>query len=129
MTVGIAAETIKCSIMSTPPDDDWQKMVEYIDDQLDCIRSITYLDLTPEQLAVNVLLTKLPEDFANAIRNGIRIKCQDKGLKDFKFTPNEFRDVLNDTVVTWKTTSPNLIASTAVLRTTCKQNKVGEQDV
>ena len=124
----MAAETIKCSIMSTPPEDDWQSMVEYIDDQLDCIRSITYLDLSPEQLAVNVLLMKLPEDFANAIRNGIRIKRQDKGLKDFKFTPDEFRDVLNDTVVTWKTTSPNLVASTAVLCTTLKQNKVSEHN-
>ena len=90
----MAAETIKCSIMSTPPEDDWQSMIDYVDDQLDCITSIKQLDLSPEQLAINVLLMKLPEDFANAIRNGIRIKRQDKGLQDFKFTPDEFRDVL-----------------------------------
>ena len=71
---------------------------------------------------------KLPEDFANAIRNGIRIKRQDKGLQDFKFSPTDFRDVLNDTVVTWKTTSPNLVASTTVLQTTFNQNKVGDHD-
>ena len=124
----MAAETIKCSIMSTPPEDDWQKMIEYIDDQLDCIRSISFLDLTPEQLAVNVLLMKLPEDFANAIRNGIRIKRKDQGLQDFKFSPTDFRDVLNDTVVTWKATSPNLVASTSVLQTTFNQNKVWDQD-
>ena len=111
----MAAQTIKCSIMSTPPEDDWQSMISNIDDQLDCIIGIKQLDLSPEKLAINVLLMKLPEDFANAIRNGIRIKRQDKDLKDFKSTPDEFRDVLNDTVVTWKTTSPNLVASTAVL--------------
>ena len=124
----MAAETLKCSIMSTPPQDDWQGMIEYVDDQLDCIKSIAQLELTNEQLAVNVLLLKLPEDFANAIRNGIRIKRQDKGLQDYKFTPTEFRDVLNDTVVTWGTTTPHLTNSTTMLQTTIKQEKVEQQN-
>merc|ERR1711895_258728 len=92
-------------------------MVEYIDDQLDRMQtqSIEALDLTYVQLATNVLLMKLPEDFSNAIRNGLRIARKNHGNEDFKFTPEEFRDVMNDTVMAWKTTQPHLVGSTVVL--------------
>lgn len=103
----IAAETIKTSLMSSPPPTgDNKQIIKYMDDQIDCIRSISHLHLSPEQLAINVLLLKLPEEFANAIRNGLRIKRQSTGLLDYKFSVEEFRDVANDTVMTWNTTSP-----------------------
>ena len=82
-----------------PGKKDWGKMVEYIDDQIDRMQSIEALELTNVQLATNVLLMKLPEDFSNAIRNGLRISRKDKGNEDFKFTPQEFREVMNDTVM------------------------------
>ena len=93
-------------------------MVEYIDDQIDRMQSIEALDLTNVQLATNVLLMKLPEDFSNAIRNGLRISRKDKGNEDFKFTPQEFREVMNDTVMSWKTTQPHLVESTIALQAT-----------
>ena len=117
----IAAETIKCSIMSSPSEDGWQELIDYVDDQLDCITSIEQLGMTNAQLAINVLLMKLPEDFANAIRNGIRIQRHNKGLQDYKFTPEEFRDVVNDTVFTWRTTAPHRTVSTTVLQANFKQ--------
>ena len=115
----VAAETIKATIMSTPPEENnWEAMVQYIDDQLDCMRSLDALDLSNTQLATNVLLMKLPEEFSNAIRNGIRIARKGRGNQDYKFTPEEFRDVMNDTVMSWKTTSPHLVKSTTVLHST-----------
>ena len=70
----VAAETVKATIMSTPPEgNNWEKMVEYIDEQMDRMQSLKALDLTNEQLATNVLLMKLPKDFSNAIRNVLRI--------------------------------------------------------
>ena len=90
----------QATIMSSPPEEnDWEKMVEYIDDQLDRMQSLEALNLTNAQLATNVLLMKLPEDFSNAIRNGLRITRKDKGNEDFKSTPQEFREVMNDTVM------------------------------
>ena len=42
----VAAETIKATIMSTPPEEgNWEAMVHYIDDQLDHMRSLKTLDL------------------------------------------------------------------------------------
>ena len=115
----VAAETIKATIMSTPPEEDnWEAMVQYIDDQLDRMRSLDALDLSNIQLATNVLLMKLPEEFSNAIRNGIRIARKGRGNQDYKFSPEEFRDVMNDTVMSWKTTSPHLVNSTSVLHST-----------
>ena len=115
----VAAETVKATIMSNPPEEkDWGKMVQYIDDQIDRMQSIEALDLTNVQLATNVLLMKLPEDFSNAIRNGLRIARKDKGNEDFKFTPEEFREVMNDTVMSWKTTQPHLVESTMALQAT-----------
>ena len=123
----MAAEIIRCSIMSTAPKGELPKMLKYIDQQVNYIRSLEQLDLTPAQLAVNVLLLKLPEDLANGIRNGLRIRRENKGQEDFKFSPKEFMDVLNDTVVTWSTTSPNRASSTSVLQTTVTENKVEKQ--
>ena len=115
----VAAETLKATIMSTPPEENnWETMVHYIDDQLDRMKSLKALELTNDQLATNVLLMKLPEEFSNAIRNGIRIARKGKGKQDYKFTPEEFRDVMNDTVMSWKTTSPHLVGSTTVLHST-----------
>ena len=69
--------------MSTPPEEnDWDKMVEYMDEQLDSMQSLKALELTNEQLATNVLLMKLPKDFSNAIRNGLRIAQIDKETED-----------------------------------------------
>ena len=85
------------------------------------------MDLTNEQLATNVLLMKLPEDFSNAIRNGLRISRKNKGNEDFKFTPEEFRDVMNDTVMVWKITQPHLVGSTSVLNTTIPPTGGGGQ--
>ena len=102
-------------------------MVEYINDQLDRMQSLKALDLTIEQMATNVLLMKLPEDFSNAIRNGLRITRKDKGDQDFKFTPQEFREVMNDTVMSWKTTQPHLVESTMVLQATIPPNTSGQQ--
>ena len=123
----VAAETIKSTIMSSPPEENnWEKMVEYIDDQLDRMKSLTALDLTNEQLATNCLLMKLPEDFSNAIRNGLRISRKNQGNEDFKFTPEEFRDVMNDTVMAWKITQPHLVGSTLLLNTTIPPAKSGQ---
>ena len=120
----VAAETIKATIMAPlPEENDWEKMVEFIDDQLDRMKSLKALDLTNEQLATNVLLMKLPEDFSNAIRNGLRIARKNLGNEDFKFTPEEFRDVMNDTVMAWKTTQPHLVSSTVVLNATIPPRK------
>ena len=124
----VAAETVKATIMSNPPEEkDWGKMVEYIDDQIDRMQSIEALDLTNVQLATNILLMKLPEDYANAIRNGLRISRKDKGNEDFKFTPQEFREVMNDTVMSWKTTQPHLVESTMVLQATIPPKTSGPQ--
>ena len=115
----VAAETIKATMMSPPPEgNNWEAMVHYLDDQLDRMNSLEALELTTAQLATNVLLMKLPEGFSNAIRNGIRIARKGKGDQDYKFTPQEFRNVMNDTVMSWKTTSPHLVSSTAVLHST-----------
>ena len=115
----VVAETVKATITSTPPEEnDWEKMVEYIDEQLDRMQSLKALELTNEQLATNVLLMKLPKDFSNSIRNGLRIARMDKGNEDFKFTPQEFRDVVNDTVMSWRTTRPHLVERTMVLQST-----------
>ena len=65
---------------------------------------------------------KLPEDFSNAIRNGLRISRKDRGNEDFKFTPLEFREVMNDTVMSWKTTQPHLVESTMALQATIPQS-------
>ena len=108
--------------VKSPEEKDWEKMVDYIDDQIDRMQSIEALDLTNVQLATNVLLMKLPEDFSNAIRNGLRISRKDKGNEDFKFTPQEFREVMNDTVMSWKTTQPHLVESTIALQTTIPQS-------
>ena len=86
------------------------------------MQSIEALDLTNVQLATNVLLMKLPEDFSDAIRNGLRIFMKDKGNEDFKFTPQEFREVMNDTVMSWKTTQPHLVESTMALQATIPQS-------
>ena len=93
-------------------------MVEYIDVQLDRMQNLKALELTNEQLAINVLLMKLPKDFSNAIRNGLRIARMDKGNEDCKFTPQEFREVVNDTVMSWRTTRPHLVERTMVLQST-----------
>merc|ERR1711905_92039 len=120
----VAAETLKATIMSTPPEKkNWETMVHYIDDQLDRMKSLKALELTNDQLATNVLLMKLPEEFSNAIRNGIRIARKGKGSQDYKFTPEEFRDVMNDTVMAWKTTQPHLVGSTVVLNATIPPRK------
>ena len=84
------------------------------------------LDLTNEQLATNVLLMKIPEDFSNALRTGLRISRKDKANEDFKFTPEEFREVMNDTVVSWKTTNPRLVESTMALQATLPTNTGGQ---
>ena len=84
------------------------------------------LDLTNEQLATSVHLMKLPKDFSNAIRNGLRIAQKDKGNEDFKFTPQEFREVMNDTVMSWKTTRPHLVESTMVLQSTIPPTTGGQ---
>ena len=119
----VAAETLKATIMSTPPEENnWETMVHYIDDQLDRMKSLKALELTNDQLATNVLLMKLPEEFSNAIRNGIRIARKGKGKQDYKFTPEEFRDEMNDTIMSWKTTSPHLVGSTTVLHSTTLPN-------
>ena len=124
----VPAETIKATIMSTPPEgNDWEKMVEYMDEQLDLMQSLKALELTNEQLATNVLLMKLPKDFSNAMRNGLRIARMDKGNEDFKFTPQEFREVMNDTVMSWKTTQPHLVESTMVLQATTSPKTSGPQ--
>ena len=96
-------------------------------------QSIEALDLTNVQLATNVLLMKLPEDFSSAIRTGLRISRKDKGNEDFKFTPQEFREVMNDTVMSWKTTQPHLVESTMVLQATttpqsCGSSQPGSQE-
>ena len=119
----MAAEIIKNSIMSPPATGNMTKMTEYIDKQVNYIKSLEQLDLTPAQLATNVLLLKLPEDLANTIRNGLRLKRRAGGQEDFKFTPDEFRDVVNDTVMTWKVTAPKLAAATTVLQTSVHSSK------
>ena len=111
--------------MSTPPTGDSKQIIKYMDDQIDCIRSISHLQLSPEQLAINVLLLKLPEEFANAIRNGVGIKRQNKGLLDYKFSIEKFRDVANDTVMTWNTTSPTSVHKTTLGHTPLSQTGNG----
>ena len=118
----MAAEIIKSSFMSTSPTGDMKQIIKYMDDQIDCIRSIAHLQLSPEQLAINVLLLKLPEEFANAIRNGLRIKRQNKGSLDYKFSIEEFRDVANDTVMTWNTTTPTSTQKTTLCHTPLGQS-------
>ena len=100
----LASETIKSSVLSSPPQDPSQ-MVKYIHDQLNCIRGIDSLGLDGGQLAIHILLMKLPENIATPIRQGLRLKRRDKGDQDYKFTPEEFRDVVNDTLVN-KTITP-----------------------
>ena len=121
----IAAQTIKSSFMSTPPDGDLKQINQYIDEKMDCIRSLSHLNLTAEQLAINVLLLQLPEDFANSIRNGLKIKRHDKGSLDYRFTVEEFRDVLNDTRVTWETESQTSTQKIALRHTPLGQTGRG----
>ena len=78
--------------------------------------------MTAEQLATNALLLKLPEELANTFRNGLRLKRQGKGQDDFKFSPDEFRDVMNDTVMTWSTTAPIKAAATTVSQTSAQRS-------
>ena len=120
----VVAEVLKSSLMSTIPKGDMNKQIEYVDQQLNLIESVEKMELTNAQLCTNVLLLKVPENISTAIRNGLKVKRQDKGLDDYKFTTQEFRDVLNETVLVWKTTNPKLAESTSVMKTTVASEKV-----
>ena len=120
----VVAEVLKSSIMSTIPKGDMNKQIEYVDQQLNLIESVEKMELSNAQLCTNVLLLKVPENISTAIRNGLKVKRQDKGQEDYKFTTQEFRDVLNETVLVWKTTNPKLAESTSVMQTTVSRDKV-----
>ena len=116
----LAAETIKATLISEVPKGsigNHADLVRYIDQQVNMIESIGQLDLTPQQLAVNTLLMKLPEFIAEPIRNGLRIRRKGtKDQEDFKFTPEEFAEVVNDTVLNMDKLYPKA-TSTTVMQT------------
>ena len=120
----LAAETIKATLISEVPKGslgNHTEVVRYIDQQVNMIESIKQLDLTPEQLAVNTLLMKLPEFMAEPIRNGLRIRRKGtQNQEDFKFTPEEFAEVVNDTVLNMDKLYPTTT-------TTLMQNNVSQE--
>ena len=120
----LAAETIKATLISEVPKGslgNHTEVVRYIDQQVNMIESIKQLGLTPEQLAVNTLLMKLPEFMAEPIRNGLRIRRKGtQNQEDFKFTPEEFAEVVNDTVLNMDKLYPKT-------PTTLMQNNVSQE--
>ena len=116
----LAAEVIKNSVMSAAPTGNVKDLTEYVDEQINYIDSLGQLKMSAQQLATNALLLKLPEEYAAAIRNGLRLKRQGLGQEDYRFTPEEFRDVINDTVMTWDTTAPKKAAATTVSQTSAR---------
>ena len=78
----MAAETTKAGILLSPSEgNSWEKMIEYIDDQLDHMKSLNALDFINEQSTNYVFLMKLPENLSNAIRNGLRILEKTKVMR------------------------------------------------
>ena len=110
--------------MSTAPTGSVNEVTEYLDRQLNYISGLKQLGMTAEQLATNALLLKLPEELGSTLRNGLRLRRRGRGQDDFKFTPDELRDVMNDTVMTWGTTAPMKAAAT-----TCSQTAMQDSEV
>ena len=126
----LCAETIKATLISEVPKGslgNHTELVRYIDQQVNMIESIGQLDLTPQQLAVNTLLMKLPEFMAEPIRNGLRIRRKDtQNQEDFKFTPQEFAEVVNDTVMNMDKLYPKTPTAT-VMQTNVTQKGSNSQ--
>ena len=110
--------------MSTCPKEDTNKLIEYFDQQLNLIESVEKIELSPAQMCTHMLLLKAPENVSTVIRNALKIKRQTRGKNDYKFTTQEFREVLNETVLTWKTISSKKAESTAAMKTSIAKNKV-----
>ena len=117
----LAAETIKATLISEVPKGslgNHTELVRYIDQQVNMIETIGQLDLTPQQLAVNTLLMKLPEFIAEPIRNGLRIRRKGtQNQEDFKFTPEEFAEVVNDTLLNMDKLYPKATSTATVMQT------------
>ena len=121
----MTSEILKSSILSQPPSD-FMAIKKWVDDQLDSIQRVLHLGLTSEQLIVNCILVKLPEYIASPVR--LSLKTSGAGGGDYKFSPQEFEDAINETIQTWTPKTPELVQSLTVNHTSVNQ-KANPQDV
>ncbi|CAL4159068.1 unnamed protein product, partial [Meganyctiphanes norvegica] len=120
----MTSEILKASVLSQPPTD-FSEIKRWVDDQLDSIQRVLHLGLTTEQLIVNCILAKLPEYIASPVR--LSLKTSGAGGGEFKFSPQEFEDAINETIQTWTPATPELAQSLTVHQTSFSQ-KSNPQD-
>ncbi|CAL4135994.1 unnamed protein product, partial [Meganyctiphanes norvegica] len=114
----MTSEILKASVLSQPPTD-FSEIKRWVDDQLDSIQRVLHLRLTTEQLIVNCILAKLPEYIASPVR--LSLKTSGAGGGEFKFSPQEFEDAINETIQTWTPATPELAQSLTVHQTSYSQ--------
>merc|ERR1739842_182934 len=92
----VTSETIRQFFQKEKPEATQTSVDRWFYEQLDCIKSILDLNLTTEQILVNVLTQDLPEEYAHEIRQGLRSKFPDRETSNF--TGEEIKMVYNDTI-------------------------------
>ena len=110
----MTSKILQASVLSQPPTD-FIEIKKWVDDQLESIQRVLHLDLTVEQLMVNSILAKLPEYIAGPVR--LSLKTSGAGGGEFKFSPQEFEDAINETIQTWTLATPELAQSLTVHQT------------
>ena len=112
----LANDTIKNFVYKPLPDGQPEEINKYFYGQVDSLKRVMELNMTMEQVGVNIICQSLPDEVARDLRAGLRALHPDK--KKYAFTIKEIVRVYNDVIsINGMAEASESIHSTLCLRT------------
>ncbi|CAL4117670.1 unnamed protein product [Meganyctiphanes norvegica] len=101
----VADEPIRHFIGKTVPDSTPEAIDSFFFAQCSALKRVMALEMTVEQVGVNMICQTLPNETASQIRQGLRLLCPNK--EQYAFTIKEVRSAYNENVTAHRTTRIN----------------------
>ena len=112
----LANDTIKNFVYRPLPDAQPEEINNYFYGQVDALKRVMELNMTIEQVGVNIICQSLPDEVARDLRSGLRALHPDK--RKYAFTIKEIVKVYNDVIsINGMAGTSESIHSTLCLRT------------
>ena len=112
----LANDTIKNFVYRPLPDAQPEEINNYFYGQVDALKRVMELNMTIEQVGVNIICQSLPDEVARDLRSGLRALHPDK--RKYAFTIKEIVKVYNDVIsINGMAGTSKSIHSTLCLRT------------
>ena len=93
----IATNTINSFFFKPDPEDGQESVLNWTYQMLDDLKAVEELGLTIGEVGINLIIQRLPKEYAREVRTGLRTTHAGKKAKA-AFTAKEFRAVVNDTI-------------------------------